>query len=241
MEPALEVGGDLYDFYRLDDRRLFFLLGDVSGKGLPASMFMAVSKALCKSTMLRDRGADLGTLLAQTNAEVSRDNPAALFVTAFAGVLDLHTGELDYCNAGQENPWLVSTGCRRHRAAGRRRRAAALRVDDFAYRPGHLRMATGDMLCIVSDGITEAANGGGELYGAARVERTLASARHGARSRRCAAQRRRGVRRHRRAIGRHDRARAAMARRDRDDDVDAGVSERRFRRAGFAVRRRRPA
>ena len=108
MEPALEVGGDLYDFYRLDDRRLFFMLGDVSGKGLPASIFMAVSKALCKSTMLRDRGADLGTLLAQMNAEVSRDNPAALFVTAFAGVLDLHTGELDYCNAGQENPWLVS-------------------------------------------------------------------------------------------------------------------------------------
>ncbi len=63
MEPALEVGGDLYDFYRLDDRRLFFMLGDVSGKGLPASIFMAVSKALCKSTMLRARDADLGALL----------------------------------------------------------------------------------------------------------------------------------------------------------------------------------
>ena len=175
MEPALEVGGDLYDFYRLDDQRLFFLLGDVSGKGLPASMFMAVSKALCKSTMLRDRGADLGMLLAQMNAEVSRDNPAALFVTAFAGVLDLHTGELDYCNAGQENPWLVSP------AAGIARLVDGdgpplCAVDDFTYRPGHLRMAMGDMLCIVSDGITEAANGGGELYGAARVERTLASA-----------------------------------------------------------------
>jgi len=175
MEPALEVGGDLYDFYRLDDRRLFFLLGDVSGKGLPASMFMAVSKALCKSTMLRDRGADLGGLLAQMNTEVSRDNPAALFVTAFAGVLDLHTGALDYCNAGQENPWLVSpaTGIARLVDGDGPPLCA---VDDFTYRPGHVRMATGDMLCVVSDGITEAANAAGELYGAARVERALASA-----------------------------------------------------------------
>jgi adenylate cyclase len=177
MEPALEVGGDLYDFYRLDERRLFFLLGDVSGKGLPASIFMAVSKALCKSTMLRDRGADLGTLLAQMNTEVSRDNPAALFVTAFVGVLDLFTGELEYCNAGQENPWLLSPG-----TAGVERLCDGdgpplCAVDDFAYRPGHRRMREGDVLCIVSDGVTEAADPSGALYGPERVERTLAHVR----------------------------------------------------------------
>ena len=177
MVPALDVGGDLYDFYRLDERRLFFLLGDVSGKGLPASIFMAVSKALCKSTMLRDRGADLGTLLAQMNTEVSRDNPAALFVTAFAGVLDVHTGELEYCNAGQENPWLLSPG-----TAGVARLCDGdgpplCVVDDFVYRPGHRRMREGDVLCIVSDGLTEAADATGALYGPERVERTLASAR----------------------------------------------------------------
>jgi adenylate cyclase len=176
MEPALEVGGDLYDFYQLDERRLFFLLGDVSGKGLPASIFMAVSKALCKSAMLRDRSADLGTLVAQMNAEVSRDNPAALFVTAFVGVLDLHTGELEYCNAGQENPWLVSPGGGITRLCdGDGPPLCAM--DDYAYRPGHRRMREGDVLCIVSDGLTEAADANGALYGPERVERTLASAR----------------------------------------------------------------
>ena len=69
MEPALEVGGDLYDFYRLDERRLFVLLGDVSGKGLPASIFMAVSKALCKSTVLRADMADVGKLVAERATE----------------------------------------------------------------------------------------------------------------------------------------------------------------------------
>jgi serine phosphatase RsbU (regulator of sigma subunit) len=109
------------------------------------------------------------------NTEVSRDNPAALFVTAFAGVLDLHTGELDYCNAGQENPWLVSpaTGIARLIDGDGPPLCA---VDDFTYRPGHVRMSAGDMLCVVSDGITEAANATGELYGAARAERALASA-----------------------------------------------------------------
>ena len=82
MTPAREVGGDLYDYFRLDDRRLFFLIGDVAGKGLSASIFMAVSKALCKSTILRTTGADIGELMALTNSEVSRDNPEMLFVTA---------------------------------------------------------------------------------------------------------------------------------------------------------------
>jgi len=177
MEPALEVGGDLYDFYRLGENRMFFLLGDVSGKGLPASIFMAVSKALCKSTMLRDRGADLGTLLAQMNTEVSRDNPAALFVTVFVGVLDLATGEIEYCNAGQENPWLVSpdTGGILRLCDGDGPPLCV--VDDFPYRPARRRLRAGEVLCIVSDGLTEAADASGALYGPERVERALASVR----------------------------------------------------------------
>lgn len=176
MEPALQVGGDLYDFYLLDDRRLFFMLGDVSGKGLPASIFMAVSKALCKSTMLRAREADLGALMIQTNIEVSRDNPAALFVTAFAGVLDLHSGQLDYCNAGQENPWLVAT------AGGGITRLTEgdgpplCVVDGFDYRFARARLQPGQMICIVSDGVTEADGPGNRLYGTERLERVLATA-----------------------------------------------------------------
>ena len=174
MEPALEVGGDLYDFYPLDERRLFFMLGDVSGKGLPASIFMAVSKALCKSTMLRARDANLGALLSQTNGEVSRDNPGSLFVTVFAGVLDLHSGDLHYCNAGQENPWLVRRGDERITRLTEGGGPPLCVVDDFPYRAADVRLQPGDVLCIVSDGVTEANDPANSLYGAARVERVLA-------------------------------------------------------------------
>src|SRR6185437_5855600 len=174
MEPAQEVGGDLYDFYPLDEHRLFVMLGDVSGKGLSASIFMAVSKALCKSTMLRAGGGDLGALLSQANAEVERDNPGAFFVTVFAGVLDLRRGTLDYCNAGQENPW------RRRAADGTVKRLAEgggpplCVVDDFTYRAVREQLAPGDVVCVVSDGVTEANDAAGTLYGAARVEVALA-------------------------------------------------------------------
>lgn len=178
MEPALEVGGDLYDFYKLDERRLFFMLGDVSGKGLPASIFMAVSKALCKSTMLRAHEGDLGRLLMQMNAEVSRDNPASLFITVFVGVLDLDSGELRYCNAGHENPWLVGGH------AGRVARLAdgggppLCAVDDFAYDTASCSLQDGDIVCVVSDGVTEAENASGQaLFGVARVEAALSGAR----------------------------------------------------------------
>ena len=107
MVPARETGGDLYDYFLLDARRLFFLVGDVAGKGLSASIFMAVSKALYKSATLRAQDPDIGSLMTAANAEVSRDNPQMLFVTVFAGILDLESGELEYCNAGHENPFLV--------------------------------------------------------------------------------------------------------------------------------------
>jgi serine phosphatase RsbU (regulator of sigma subunit) len=176
MEPALEVGGDLYDFYLHDDDRLFFILGDVSGNGLPASIFMAVSKALCKSTMLRAQDADLGALIAQTNVEVSRDNPAALFVTVFAGVLDLRSGALDYCNAGQENPWLVGPGGARIRRLTDGGGPPLCAVDGFAYRAARASLESDDMLCIVSDGVTEANDPARALYGTARVARVLEGA-----------------------------------------------------------------
>jgi serine phosphatase RsbU (regulator of sigma subunit) len=177
MVPALDVGGDLYDFYRLDERRLFFLLGDVSGKGLPASIFMAVSKALCKSTVLRSPAGDLGALVSAANAEVARDNPGALFVTVFAGVIDLVSGELAYCNAGQEYPWLLRAGvgspCRLDASGG----PPLCAVDDFAYESARERLCAGDLLCIVSDGVTEAQDPAKDLYGSARVERLLAGVR----------------------------------------------------------------
>ncbi|HET7096775.1 MAG TPA: CHASE2 domain-containing protein [Casimicrobiaceae bacterium] len=173
MVPAREVGGDLYDFFRLDDRHLFFLVGDVAGKGLSASTFMAVSKALYKSTILRTSGADIGELMALANAEVSRDNPEMLFVTAFAGVLDLVSGELAYCNAGHENPYVVNpakaTVVRIEDGGG----PPLCAVDDFAYRGAERQLQAGELLCLVSDGVTEAMAADGKLYGGQRVRQFL--------------------------------------------------------------------
>lgn len=173
MIPAREVGGDLYDFFRLDERHLFFLVGDVAGKGLSASIFMAVSKALYKSTILRTSGADIGELMAVANSEVSRDNPEMLFVTAFAAVLDLESGDLSYSNAGHENPFVVNpadaTVVRIEDGGG----PPLCAVDDFAYRGAERRLRAGELICLISDGVTEAVNPAGELYGGERVRQLL--------------------------------------------------------------------
>jgi CHASE2 domain-containing sensor protein len=93
LEPARVVGGDFYDCFMLDANRLFFAVADVSGKGLPASLFMALAKSLMKSIALRD-GADPATILTHSSAEIARDNPESFFVTAFAGVLDARSAAL---------------------------------------------------------------------------------------------------------------------------------------------------
>jgi CHASE2 domain-containing sensor protein len=173
LTPAREVGGDLYDFFMLDGRHLFFLIGDVAGKGLSASIFMAVSKALYKSAMLRAPHDDIGDIMAAANAEVSRDNAQQLFVTVFAAILDLDSGALDYCNAGHDNPYRLTAGA-----------AGLVRIDDgdgpplcamsdYAYRSAHIQLQPGEMLCLMTDGVTEAQNAAGALYGQARLQRVL--------------------------------------------------------------------
>ncbi len=176
MVPAREVGGDLYDFFHLDAQRLFILVGDVAGKGLTASIFMAVSKALYKSAMLRDPRADIGEIMSMANAEISRDNPEMLFVTVFAAILDLESGDLDYCNAGHDNPYVLARGgasaTRLENGGG----PPLCTVDDFAYRGARIRMGPGDLLCIVTDGVTEARNPAGAMYGDARLREVLLTA-----------------------------------------------------------------
>ncbi len=173
MRPAREVGGDLYDFFLLPGDKLFVMVGDVSGKGLPAAMFMAVSKALAKSSTLR-AAASLDTLMTSFNAEISRENPEQLFVTVIALVIDLRTGEVEYCNAGHEPPLLA-------------RRSGEIVVvnegggpplcvmDDFPYEQSRIKLEPGDMLVLMSDGITEAMNSDGALCGRDRLNPLLAT------------------------------------------------------------------
>ena len=173
MEPAREVGGDLYDFFMAGQSRLFFLVGDVSGKGMPASIFMALSKALYKSTALRSLP-DLGRTMIEANVEITRENPELLFVTLVACMLDVDTGELAYCNAGHEPPQVIpagGTGLRQLEGGG----PPLCTLEDYPYEMGHTRLAPGESLVLVSDGVPEAMNVAGELFGRARLTRLLAA------------------------------------------------------------------
>jgi len=173
LEPAQEVGGDLYDAFMLDERRLFFMIGDVSGKGVPASLFMALIKTLCKSLARRER-TELGQVLSSVNDEIARDNPTAMFVTAIVGVVDSGSGDVELCNAGHNAPILL-----RSKQAPRELDGAGgppLCLDaGFTYPTQRWRLDAGDILLLITDGITEAENSAQAQYGLARTFQCLAA------------------------------------------------------------------
>lgn len=168
LEPARDVGGDLYDFFMIDEDRLFLSVGDVSGKGVPASLFMAISKALYKSAVLRGIQ-EIDEIMMAANAEISRENPNMLFVTLFAGILNLRTGHMDFCNAGHEPPLIFSPGQDEIRLVEGGGGPPVCVMDDFPYMADSVVMAPGEMMLITTDGIGEAMNHDGELYGNDRL------------------------------------------------------------------------
>lgn len=171
LEPARTVGGDFYDCFMLDEERLFFLVGDVSGKGLGASLFMALSKSLLKSIALRKKS-DPAAILTRASREISRDNRESLFVTAFAGVLDTRTGELAFCNAGHEPPvasLIGETPQRLFESGG----PPLCVIENYEYTSQRIQLGRGGWICVVTDGVTEAMNERGELYGSARLLNVL--------------------------------------------------------------------
>ena len=169
MHPAREIGGDFYDFFPVGKDCLAVTVADVSGKGIPAALFMAVSRTVLRS--IENGGEDIGERIARANRLLSADNAAAMFVTAFHGVLDLRSGLLRYCNAGHNPPYLLRAG------GGAERLPATglpLGVDaDLPYRLAETALRPGDALFLYSDGITEAFNARGEEFGAARLDAAL--------------------------------------------------------------------
>ena len=179
IETAKSVGGDLYDFFKLDADRLFFMVGDVAGKGLPASIFMAVSKALYKSVALRSRlegGAVISEVMRTANDEIARDNPEMLFVTVFAGILDLKSGEVNYSNAGHDAPYLLYAQRRAPIRLESDSGPPLCVIEGYKYRAESYRMTPGESLCLYTDGVTEAMDAGGELYGRLRLFAVLSAA-----------------------------------------------------------------
>jgi len=172
LEPAREVGGDLYDFFPLDRDRLCLLIGDVSGKGLPGSLFMAVSKALYKSAALRGVGS-VDAVMREADGEISRDNTEGLFVTMLAGVLDVRSGLLEYCNAGHEPLYLLPNGDRPLARLSDGGGPPLCVLDRFPYAASARRLTRGDTICLVTDGVLEAMSPKAEAYGRVRFEALL--------------------------------------------------------------------
>ena len=169
FQPAREVGGDLFDVRRLDDHRLLLAVGDVSGKGVPASLYMAVATTLIRSVARTE--SDPGRILAVVNDELARRNPLCMFVTLFVGVLDVRDGLLRYALAGHPAPLSVRPG-----AAARplRREVGTLAgvMEGLEFPTSEHRLEPGEVVVAFTDGITEAFGPGNELFG---EERTVAS------------------------------------------------------------------
>ena len=170
MRPAREVGGDFYDVFEVGERGVAFVIGDVSGKGVPAALFMMRAQSLLRQFLLETD--DLGTAFTLANRQLCERNDAMLFVTAFACVVDTATGEVRFANAGHNPPVLKQNGklsflkCRPGLVLGA--------MDVVKYREGRFACSPSDGLLLYTDGVSEAANAAEELYGEERLLETLA-------------------------------------------------------------------
>ncbi len=185
IEPAKEVGGDFYDFFFVDEKRLCFVIGDVSGKGVPAALFMTITRTLIKNEAKRGVGTD--EILSRVNNIICPDNSTCQFVTVFCVIMDIETGELQFCNAGHNPPLLCDKdGC-----------LTCTKVDpdcerkgcfDYIKVPGgfvvgvmentkleqkQMKLNSGDMIFLYTDGVTEAMNQKQEQFSEAKLSKSL--------------------------------------------------------------------
>ena len=172
MTPAKDVGGDFYDFFQIDDERIGLVIADVSGKGVPASLFMAVSRTLLRATALR--GVSSAECLTYANKLLCKESLDSMFVTVFYGIYHYKTGMMDYTNAGHNPPYLLRGG----------RTVECLPVasnfvvgvfDDIECESNTLTFGIGDTLLLYTDGVTEAFNDKREQFSESNLQDILAS------------------------------------------------------------------
>lgn len=172
MTPAKDVGGDFYDFFQIDDERIGLVIADVSGKGVPASLFMAVSRTLLRATALRDVSS--AECLTYANKLLCKESLDSMFVTVFYGIYHYKTGMMDYTNAGHNPPYLLRGG----------RTVECLPVasnfvvgvfDDIEFESNTLTFGIGDTLLLYTDGVTEAFNDKREQFSESNLQDILAS------------------------------------------------------------------
>lgn len=170
MDPAKEVGGDFYDFFMVDDRHLAIVIADVSGKGVPAALFMVIGKTLIKDHTLPGR--DLGEVFSQVNSLLCEANKEGLFITAFEGILDLVTGRFAFVNAGHEPPFISRAGGR-YEPYQVRPGFVLAGMEGMTFQSGVIRLEPGDKIFQYTDGVTEATDKDDRLYGMERLAQIL--------------------------------------------------------------------
>ncbi|OFY38402.1 MAG: hypothetical protein A2X18_02725 [Bacteroidetes bacterium GWF2_40_14] len=162
LKSAKEVGGDLYDFFVIDGNKFCFAIGDVSGKGVPASLFMAVTRTLVRS--ISDKESSPSVIVGTLNKSISLNNESSMFVTFFLGVLDLSNGELKYTNAGHNPPVII----KKNKEAVMFDKTKFIPVglfEDFDYGQSSIQLEPGDKIFLYTDGVSEAENSESELFG----------------------------------------------------------------------------
>lgn len=170
IAPAREVGGDFYDFFQLGDNLLCFVIGDVSGKGVPAALFMAITKTLIKSFAKEDVTPD--AILSHVNQELAAENETCMFVTLFCGLFDMKSGEIQYTNAGH-NPPLVIKKDGTAEWLPRTKSLVAGAMQEIQYECERIRLSPGDSMFLYTDGVTEAMNHSDELFSEERLAKAL--------------------------------------------------------------------
>ncbi len=170
MNPAKEVGGDFYDFFMTDEDHLVIVIADVSGKGVPAALFMVIAKTLIKNQMQVEK--DPQEVFNKVNLQLCENNEAGMFVTAWMGVLEISTGSFTYVNAGH-NPPLLKRADGEFEYLNMKPGFVLAGFDGIQYKQAELRLDTGDVLYLYTDGVVEATDTHSELYGDSRLQTVL--------------------------------------------------------------------
>ncbi len=170
MNPAKEVGGDLYDFFLIDDDHLALVIGDVAGKGMPAALFMMVALALLRHIVLEEKSP--GKALTKLNADICARNPEEMFVTMWLGVLEISTGRLTCANAGHEYPGLKKPGARFELVKDRHGLVIG-GMEGVRYREYELQLEPGSKIFVYTDGVPEATDKSETLFGTDRMVEAL--------------------------------------------------------------------
>lgn len=170
LEPARDVGGDLYDFFFVDDNNLCITIGDVSGKGVPASLFMAITRTLLRARM--DKNAKVEDVISAMNNELCMENDNAMFVTLFLGILNVETGKLKYCNAGHNLPYIRKIDGEIEELKGTHGTPLGA-MPDIPYGSSEITLDHKDTLLLYTDGVSESIDKNEKQFSEARIQKIL--------------------------------------------------------------------